>query len=255
MITEIRDLSFSFPDKHVLKNINFRIDGGEILSVLSPNGGGKTTLFRCILGILKDYRGLILFDGTDIRTLGAQKLSRYAAYVPQSHYPLFNYTVEEMVLMGTTPLLKSTASPQESENKLAHEALCRLGIGHLSAKSFMQLSGGEQRLVLIARALSRHPPLLVLDEPTADLDIGNQAMVMSHIKALSDSGLTVLMSTHDPAQAYRYSSRVLALSEGGILAIGKPENVISEAVLKKLYNIESKITVLENGRIHIHVMQ
>lgn len=255
MITEIKNLNFSFPDKAVLKNINFRIKSGEVLSVLSPNGGGKTTLFRCILGIIKDYTGAVFFDGTDIRTLGAKKLSRYAAYVPQSHYPLFNYTVEEMVLMGTTPLLKNTASPQDSEEELSKEALCRLGIEHLSKKSFMQLSGGEQRLVLIARALSRHPPLVVLDEPTADLDIGNQAVVMSHIKALSTSGFTVLMSTHDPAQAYSHSSRVLALCNGEVLALGKPEHVISEDILKKLYNIDSKITKLPNGEIHINAFR
>lgn len=251
MITEIKNLRFSFADKEVLKDVSFHIESGEVLSVLSPNGGGKTTLFRCILGIIRDYSGSIFFDGQDISTMKAKKLSKYAAYVPQSHYPLFNYTVEEMVLMGTTPLLGNTASPQSPEKERAKEALYRLGIKHLSQKGFIQLSGGEQRLVLIARALSRHPPLLVLDEPTADLDIANQALVMSHVKALSNEGFTVLMSTHDPSQAYAHSSRVLALSDGKVLALGTPQNVISEDLLKKLYKIESKITRLPGGNIHI----
>ena len=106
-------------------------------------------------------------------------------------------------------------------------------------------------MVLIARALSRHPPLLVLDEPTSDLDIGNQALVMSHVKALSDEGFAVIMSTHDPSQAYAHSNRVLALCDGKVLSIGKPENVISKDLLKKLYNIDSKITTLPDGNIHI----
>lgn len=251
MITEIKNLSFSFGDKVVLKDIDFKIESGEVLSVLSPNGGGKTTLFRCILGILREYTGTILFDDRDISTMGAKKISKCAAYVPQSHYPLFNYTVEEMVLMGTTPLLKNTASPQDPEKERAREALCKLGIEHLSKNGFIQLSGGEQRLVLIARALSRHPQLLVLDEPTADLDIGNQAMVMSHVKALSESGFTVLMSTHDPSQAYAHSTRILALSDGKVLKIGKPEEVITEDLLKILYNIDSNIVQLPGGNIHI----
>ncbi|NCB43042.1 MAG: ABC transporter ATP-binding protein [Clostridia bacterium] len=251
LITEIKNLSFSFGDKAVLQDINFHIEEGEVLSVLSPNGGGKTTLFRCILGIMRDYTGTILFNGSDIRTMKAKKLSRYAAYVPQSHYPLFNYTVEEMVLMGTTPLLNHTASPKVREKELAREALFQMGIEHLSERGFMQLSGGEQRLVLIARALSRHPPLLVLDEPTAELDIGHQSMVLSHISALRSSGFTVLMSTHDPSQAYAHSTRVLALSDGKVLAIGTPENVILESLLKELYSIDNTITRLPDGNIHI----
>lgn len=251
MITDIQNLRFSFSDKEVLKDISFHIESGEVLSVLSPNGGGKTTLFRCILGIMRNYKGNILFDDQNINTMSAKELSTHAAYVPQSHYPLFNYTVEEMVLMGTTPLLGNTTSPQHPEKERARHALSRLGIEHLSQKGFIQLSGGEQRLVLIARALSRHPPLLVLDEPTADLDLGNQALVMSHVKTLSDEGFTVLMSTHDPSQAYAHSTRVLALSDGKVLAIGSPEKVISEDLLEKLYKIKNKITRLPGGNIHI----
>jgi iron complex transport system ATP-binding protein len=255
LITHVDHLSFSFGSKPVLTDISFDIKGGEVLSVLAPNGGGKTTLFRCILGLTKNYTGTILMDNTDIRGMGARKLSKYAAYVPQSHYPAFNYNVLDMVLMGTAPLLKSTASPGHAEEDLARGALQRLGIEHLEKRSFIQLSGGERRLVLIARAIARSSPLLILDEPTADLDLGHQAMVLSHVDALRSMGLAVLMSTHDPAQAYACSDKIIALSQGRILACGTPDDAISEPVLKELYGVDTKIDKLPSGQIHISTLK
>lgn len=255
MITRVDHLSFSFGSKPVLTDISFDLKGGEVLSVLAPNGGGKTTLFRCMLGLIKNYTGTISMDQKDIRGMGARKLSKYAAYVPQSHYPAFNYNVLDMVLMGTTPLLKSTASPGKAEQDLAKEALTRLGIEHLEKRSFMQLSGGERRLVLIARAIARSSPLLILDEPTSDLDLGHQFMVLSHVDALRSCGLAVLMSTHDPAQAYACSDKVMALSAGRILSFGTPDAAICEPVLKELYGIDAKIDRLSSGQIHISTLK
>lgn len=255
MITHVDNLSFSFGDEPVLSDICFDVKGGEVLSILAPNGGGKTTLFRCMLGIIKEYTGTIMMDDKNIRDMGARRLSKYAAYVPQSHYPSFNYSVHDMVLMGTTPLLKNTASPGKVEQELAKHALIRLGIEHLEKRSFMQLSGGERRLVLIARAIARQSPLLILDEPTSDLDLGNQAIVLSHVDALRSFGLAVLMSTHDPAQAYACSDKVLALSHGHVLSLGSPDTVICGSVLKELYGVDATVTKLSPNQIHISTLK
>lgn len=253
MITEVKELGFSYGERSVLQDVSFRLGEAEAVAVLSPNGGGKTTLFRCILGIHPHYSGTILMDGQDIRSFSSRMLARHVAYVPQTHYPAFNYSVLDMVLMGTAPLLESTQLPGRNEYEAARQALSRLDIRHLEQRGFMRLSGGEQRMVLIARALARQTPMMILDEPTADLDIGHQHLVMSQVRALRDQGLTILFSTHDPSLAYRYSDRVLALSGGRILMDGTPQEVICPPVLKELYRISASVVPLDDGQIHICV--
>lgn len=253
MITEVKDLNFSYSEKPILREVSFRLDEGEAVSVLSPNGGGKTTLFRCILGIHRHYGGTISMDGKDTRGFSNPLLARHVAYVPQAHYPAFNYSVLDMVLMGTAPLLGSAQLPGRDEYEKARQALDRLAIRHLEQRGFIRLSGGEQRLVLIARALTRQAPMMILDEPTAELDIGNQHLVLSQVRSLRNQGLTILFSTHDPAQAYHYSDRVLALSGGRLLMEGKPQEVICPPVLHELYRINASVVPLEDGHIHISV--
>ena len=204
-----------------------------------------------MLGIHRQYSGTITFDEKNIRDLPIRTLARHAAYVPQTHYPAFNYSVLDMVLMGTTPLLQPIGQPGESEYDIAEQALVQLGIHHLARRGFIRLSGGEQRLVLIARALAQQAPMIILDEPTADLDIGNQHLVMSQLRRLRDQGLTILFSTHDPAQAYRWSDRVLALFEGRLHAEGPPSQVICAPVLNQLYHIDSSVVSVDGEDIHI----
>ncbi|HPF19435.1 MAG: ABC transporter ATP-binding protein [Eubacteriales bacterium] len=253
MNTEVRNLSFSYGEQPILQDVSFCLNGREVVSVLSPNGGGKTTLFRCMLGIHRQYTGIITYDERDSRNLSIRNLARYAAYVPQSHYPAFNYNVLDMVLMGTTPLLRSTIQPGEEEYEIAEQALARLGISTLARRGFIRLSGGEQRLVLIARALAQQAPMIILDEPTADLDIGNQHLVMTQLRRLRDEGMTILFSTHDPSQAYRWSDRVLALSEQSIYAEGPPARVICSPVLNHLYHIDATVVPLDDRDIHIQI--
>ena len=163
-------LTFAYGAHEVLRGVTFAAEGGRLLSVLGPNGVGKSTLFGCLLGLLPGYGGRILFDGADARRMGPRQIARRAAYIPQTHYPAFNYAVFDMVLMGTTHTLGAFASPGAAQRAAAQAALERMGVAHLAGRSFARLSGGEQQLVLIARALAQRSPVLLMDEPTASLD-------------------------------------------------------------------------------------
>ena len=251
MSIEIRSLSFAYGEQQVLKDVSFTAQTGEFLSVLGPNGVGKSTLFRCILGLLRSYRGSILVDDEDTRQMKASQLARRIAYIPQSHYPSFNYSVFDMVLMGTTSKVSLMGGPKEAQREAAREALERVGIGHLALKGYTNISGGERQLVLIARALAQEARVLILDEPTANLDYGNQLRVMEQVRGLTDGGYTVVQSTHNPEQAFLFSHQVVAMKNGGILAMGNPAEVVTEELMEALYGADIRVCSLYDDRVRV----
>jgi iron complex transport system ATP-binding protein len=244
---EVRDLSFAYGDHQVLEKINFNLGQGELLGMLGPNGSGKSTLFRCILGLEKKYSGRVLLDGKGIETKSPGEMARSIAYVPQSHYPSFNYSVLDMVLMGTAARIREWSQPGKKQRQAAEEALERLGIVHLRFRDFRRLSGGEQQLVLVARALAQEAGLLVMDEPTANLDYGNQLKVLFQIKALSRQGYSVILSTHNPDHAFLFAGRVLALHRRRIVASGPPAEVLTAGLIAELYGVQVVIRRDEDG--------
>ena len=167
MKLEVQNLSFAYGEHRVLEDISFTLDRGEFLSVLGPNGVGKSTLFRCILGRLNGYGGTITCDGDDLRNMARREAARRMAYIPQIHTPTFSYTVLDTVLMGTARQLSAFAQPGKMQVEQAMAALERVGAGHLAQRDFNRLSGGEQQLVLLARALAQKAELLIMDEPTS----------------------------------------------------------------------------------------
>ena len=198
-VLEVKNLSYSYKKgKVILEDVSFSIDQGEYVCLLGPNGVGKSTLFKCMLGLLPGYTGQICLQGKDIRTLSPRQLARQVAYVPQQTQHTFSYTVEDVVLMGTTAGTGAFASPGEKERRAAWNAMERMGVCRLSDALFPQLSGGEKQLVLIARALAQQAKLLFMDEPTASLDYGNQIRVLEQISALTRDGYTVIQSTPQP---------------------------------------------------------
>ena len=251
MSLHIENLSFSYGKSPVLTDISFRAEYGEILSILGPNGAGKSTLFRCILGLLRPDSGTVTLDGQDILAMKPSRLARHIAYIPQSHDPVFPYSVTDMVLMGTTAHMGSFASPGKQQHTLAMDALTRLGIEKLKDRSFPSLSGGERQLVLIARAMAQQAKVLVMDEPSASLDFGNRMMLMDTVKSLADHGYAIIQSTHDPDQAYRHSHKILALRQGQILAWGKPEAVITSQTVSALYGRKIHVQSLQNDKLRI----
>lgn len=255
MSIEVKNLSFSYGDRHVLTDVSVSVARGRLLAVLGPNGVGKSTLFRCILGLLKDYTGEIMVDGADIRGLGARELARRVAYIPQSNYPSFSYTVYDMVLMGTSSRSGLFSPPGRSQEEAAAQALERMGISHLAGRSYTRLSGGERQLVLIARALAQQSPVLLMDEPTANLDYGNQLRVLSRVRALAEEGYTILQSTHNPEQAYLFSHEILALQNGKVLAYGPPGEVLDASLIRALYGVEVEIESLREDKMRVCILK
>lgn len=241
---EVSGLSFSYGARQVLRDISVSVEPGELIALLGPNGAGKSTLMRCLLGFLKDYTGTIRLDGQEIRTMSRAALSRRIAYIPQSAPAVFNYTVTEAVLMGVTGGIGVMAVPNEKHEAQVETVLEELGIGHLARRGCGELSGGERQLVLLARALVQDAHILVMDEPTANLDYGNQNRVMERVWSLAERGYMVLFSTHDPNQALLYASRALTLFDGRILTDGSPERALTEETLQTLYGI----------RVHRHTL-
>ena len=251
MSIEVKDLSFSYGNRPVLHNISFCVGKGEFLSILGPNGVGKSTLFRCMLGLLSGYTGQVLVDGVDARTFSTREAARHIAYIPQSSRSIFNYSVFDIVLMGRTSGLATFRSPGQKDKALCHWAMEKVGITHLADRCFHRLSGGEQQLVLIARALVQKAPILMLDEPTANLDFGNQLLVLEQARSLAREGYTVIQTTHHPEQSYMFSDRILAIQKGRVLVEGDPKEVLTGETLHALYGVDVDVVSLYGDKARI----
>ncbi len=251
MSIEVRNLSFSYGDRPVLQDINFSVGRGEFLSILGPNGVGKSTLFRCMLGLLSGYSGTVTVDGLDSRHMTVREAARHIAYIPQSSHPVFNYSVFDIVLMGRSSGLSRFRSPGKQDREKCQWALEKMGIAHLCERCFHRLSGGEQQLVLIARALVQDAPCLMLDEPTTNLDFGNQLRVLERCRELAREGYTVVQTTHNPEQSYQFSDRILTIQGGRVLKVGRPEEVLTEEIIRALYGVEVEVVSLYEDKARI----
>ncbi len=238
---EIQNLSFSYGMRSVLNKVSLSAKDGEITMLLGRNGAGKTTLFRCILGLEKNYCGSIKISGREAKSLSAKEIARSVAYIPQVHYPSFNYSVLDMVVMGTGSQVFAFSSPKKQQYDAALSALDSIGIAHLANRSYCEISGGEQQMTLIARALVQGAPILIMDEPTSSLDYGNQLKMMEKAQQLSQQGYTVLMSAHNPQYALSYAHKAAALQNGAVLAHGVPSEILDKALIKELYGVDSNI--------------
>lgn len=242
-VLSLSDVTYRY-GKHqaeVLKGVSFAAKPGDFIAVLGPNGVGKSTMFKCLLGFFKTYGGDIRLGGKDIRTLSHKEIAKQIAYIPQSTYPTFNYEVLDVVLMGMTAQLSILSSPKKEHIRRAEEALKSLGIGHLARAGFGEISGGERQLVLIARALVQDARIFVMDEPTANLDYGNQIRVMRRVEELAHEGYVVVLSTHNPEHAFLYANRVLILNGGEVTADGAPDAVLDEDMMRQVYGIDVSI--------------
>jgi iron complex transport system ATP-binding protein len=244
---EVHDLAFGFTGRTVGRGVSFTLAGGETLCVLGPNGGGKTTLFRTVLGLLEPHAGTITIGGQPLHLLARAQVAREIGYVPQGHAAYFAYRVREFVLMGRTAHLGPFASPGKGDLLVADEALRSLGIADLADKPVTEISGGERQLALVARALAQEPRILVLDEPTASLDFGNQVRVLERIVGLARSGIAVLFSSHDPDHALLCAQRALLLAEGRVLEMGAPRAVIRPDTLERMYGVSVQVLPLPGG--------
>ena len=253
MSIQVDHLRFAYGQKTALDDVSFRAEKGEFLSVLGPNGAGKSTLFRCILGLLQGYSGEVLVGGRNIKEFSVRETARQIAYIPQSSHPVFHYSVFDIVLMGRTNHASVFGNPGKEDLQICLNILKKMGIEHLKERCFHKLSGGEQQLVLIARALAQNAPVLLLDEPTANLDLGNQLLVLKQAKKLAQEGYTVIQTTHNPEQSFLFSDRILALRQGRVVADGKPSEVLAEGMMKQLYDADVDVVSLYDDMVRVCV--
>lgn len=245
---DVSHLSFSYADRPVLEDVSLHVADGSLACVLGPNGAGKTTLFRCMLGLERPSSGTVLVNGLDVAALSPARRAREMAFVPQGHAQPFDYPALDVVLMSSASRLGPLRAPGERDRRRALEALGRVGVADLADRDFSRLSGGERQLVLIARAIAQDARAVVMDEPTSSLDFGNTARVMAQVRSLADEGLSVVVSTHAPGQAYLFSDTVLALDGGRVRACGTPQEVVSAPLLSGLYGVEVGVTGLYGDR-------
>ena len=251
MKIEVKNLSFSYDKREILHNVSFSAKEGEFVSILGPNGVGKSTLFRCMLSLLENYSGEVTVDGHNMKDLSIKERASYIAYIPQNSSPAFNYSAMDMVLMGTTSGMSAFGTPGKEEVKRAMEALEKVGIPALKDRCYHHLSGGERQLVIIARALAQRAKILMLDEPTASLDFGNQMRVLRQMKALTKENYTVIQTTHSPEHSYMFSDRVTAICSGKIIKDDVPGNVMTSEIMSQLYGTPIRVVSLENDMARV----
>ena len=252
MSIDIINLSFSYDEKQVLSNINLNIKAAETLSILGPNGAGKTTLLNIIAGLLPAPVGSVLYDGKFSKQLDARRMAQLIGYVPQIIVPAFDYSVIDYVVTGCAPQMGTFQRPSAVHYERAMKAICDMGIEHLAEKSYRQISGGERQQVSIARVLTQSPAYILMDEPTAHLDYGNQVRVLKTIKRLAKKGFGVVFTTHNPDQTLLVGGKMAVIDRYGNLTFGDSRELMNEEFLAELYGTRLCISNLENpGRRNV----
>ena len=227
----------------IVSGISLDIAEG-VTCLLGPNGAGKTTLFKSMLGLVPHMSGSIRLLDRPLAAWRRKELARTIGYVPQAHAALFPFSVLEVVLMGRTPHLAAYQNPSRRDEDIARQSLARLGLLGLATRAYTELSGGERQLVLIARALAQQPEILIMDEPTASLDYGNQMRVLDQVRRLADEGMTIVLSTHHPDHALRIGDAVALVFNGSLYAYGRPSEVLTAAMMRSVYDVDVVIGTL-----------
>jgi iron complex transport system ATP-binding protein len=242
-----QSLSIGYGERTLAANISFTLHDGEVIAILGPNGSGKTTLFRTLLGFTPALQGATLLDGRAISELAPSAIARAVAYVPQVSANFANFSVIEVVQMARAPHLAWYASPGAKDRAIAANVLAELNIGDFAEREFNELSGGERQLVMIARALASEAKILLMDEPTASLDFGNQFLILDEIAKLKARGVAVIFTTHHPDHALRIADRTLTITHGGDVRIGVTSTVLNAASLSALYDIDIELINSRHG--------
>lgn len=245
LILEVDSLSYSYGKEPVFENVSFSLRSGEVMCILGPNGSGKSTLLKCIAGIFKPAAGSVHIMGKDTASLGAGNIARRIGYVPQQNEVVFPFTVLDFVVMGRTPHISIFASPGAKDMEIAGESLEMVGIADLAERTLGSLSGGQRQMVLIARALAQQPTLLLLDEPTAHLDFGNQVLVLEVVQKLASSGISIVMNTHTPDHAFLVGSRAAALCDRR-LVVGEVAAVVNNEIMSSIYGVNIAVREIED---------
>ena len=236
----------AYGKKLVLRDINLSIAPSRTLSILGPNGAGKTTLLNLISGLIKPPPNSISYNGKQYNGYSPRQMAALVGYVPQLIVPAFDYSVIDYVVTGCAPQLGAFQRPARPHYEAAMKSLLELGIEHLTEKSYRQISGGERQQVSIARVLTQSPEYILMDEPTAHLDYGNQLKVLNTIKRLGENGFGVVFTTHNTDQALLAGGRTAVIDRNGHLQTGDSGELLSETFLSELYGVTLRVSTLEN---------
>ena len=249
MELETRQVSVTLSRKEIVKQASLQVREGQFVGLLGPNGSGKTTLLKSIYRVLKPSHGAVLIDGDDINALSHRETARRMGVVSQFNNLNFDFTVEEMVLMGRAPHKKAFDPDTEEDYRIAEEALRRVEMLPFRDRSFQTLSGGEKQRIILARALAQQVEMLILDEPTNHLDIKYQIQIMDVVKSL---GVGVLSALHDLNLTLMYCEYVYVLKDGRIVAHGPTEDVITEQLIRDVYEVECAVARHpRSGQLHV----
>lgn len=253
------NVTCGYQKKKVLSDVSIEIRQKNLTCLLGKNGVGKTTLFKTILGLLPIIKGEITYNDKKKDFIHPKQFAKLISYVPQANHTPFPYKVLDVVVMGQyIHSSGAIAAPGKHNFDIAIECIETLGIEHLTHRNFSKLSGGERQMVLIARAMAQQPDYIALDEPTANLDMGNRAQVLQTLCKLRDKGYGILMNTHSPQQVLRYADTVILLKDQGVVGMGKPSEVLTTGTVTELYNTPLEIidTVSQSGdkrKVLIHL--
>lgn len=246
----VNNISFSYGGMNALDDVTLEVNEGETVSLVGPNGAGKSTLLKCIDRIIKPQRGVVFLDGKDAAKMDLRELSKIIGYIPQSSVEVFPFTVFDVVLMGRRPHLGWRVSRKDVA--IIAQTLRFVGISEFGARYFDELSGGEKQKVLMARALAQEPELLLLDEPTSNLDIRHQLEVMEMVRKLvQERKISAIMAMHDLNLASRFSDKMVMLKDHQVFTAGLPETVLSLENIKAAYGVEARVTKGYGGKPYV----
>lgn len=246
MLLELQNVHGGYGKKEIVKGVDCCADHGDILCLAGPNGCGKTTLFRLILGSLPLSDGHIFIDEIDIQMLSPKERANLIAYIPQYHTPIFSYTALDVVIMGRASHFSAFEMPKLIDRQAAFDALEKVNALHLANQSYTSLSGGQRQLILIARAICQSAKILIMDEPASSLDYANQQCLTDVIRSLAQNGYCIVMSTHSPEHLASLGSLVLLMKDGKSAAFGPSRQVITPKNLEQVYGIEMDVLTVTN---------
>lgn len=251
---DVHALCGGYAKKRVFQNISFSVKDGQMTYVLGANGCGKTTLFKIMIGYKQRISGNITADEIDIRQMTHREMAKTVAFIPQQHVPVFHYSVRDVVVMGRAGHLPSFAAPRSVDYDHVMKALNMLGIVDLADTEYTRISGGQQQMVLIARAICQQAKIIVLDEPLQSLDFVNQSMVTRTLKKLVKNGYAVVMSTHTAIHNYDAGDKALLMDKNGGTEFGSIDDVLTKPKIAKAYGIPIETIKGEDGRGGRHML-
>ena len=248
MKLEAKDIEAVLGGNPILRGVSLEVDHNDFVGIIGPNGSGKSTLLKCIYRVLKPQAGIVRLDGTDIRELSYKKSAQTIAVLAQHNYYNFEFSVQDVVLMGRSPHKRTMERDNSQDYAIVAQALETVGMADMAKRSFSTLSGGEQQRVILARALAQQTPCLILDEPTNHLDIKYQLQLLDIVKGLSR---TVISAIHDLNIAAMYCTWLVVMKDGKVITKGTPRQVLTPELIRQVYEVEATVSTDAQGILRI----